>query len=48
MEKVDYAAVITISAPSCQEDLYNAVIRRYPALQPIRLRAEAEMRVRFR
>lgn len=46
-ERTDYAAVVTITAPTCTEDLYNAVMRRYPALQPIRLRSEAELRVRI-
>jgi hypothetical protein len=46
-ELTDYAAVVTIAAPNSTEDLYNAVIRRYPALQPIRLRSEAQLRVRI-
>lgn len=46
-ERTDYAAVVTISAPRCSEDLYNAVVRRYPALQQIRLRSEAELRIRI-
>ncbi len=46
-ERTDYAAVITISAPAFDGDLYDAVLRRYTALQQIRLRSEAELRVRI-
>jgi len=45
--RLDYAAIVTISAPKCADDLYSAVLRRYPVLQPIRLRTEAELRVRI-
>lgn len=46
-ELLDYAAVVTISAPKFNGDLYDLVIRRFTALQPIRLRTEAELRVRI-
>lgn len=45
--RLEYAAVVTISAPKFSGDLYDAVIRRYSALQPVRLRTEAELRVRI-
>jgi hypothetical protein len=41
-----YAAVITISAPKIKMDLHNEIVRRFPVLQPIRIRTEAEIRVR--
>lgn len=43
--RFDYAAVVTISAPKFQGDLFAEVVKRYPVLQPIRLRTEAEIRV---
>lgn len=45
--RMDYAAVVTISAPRYRGDLYDAVLRRYTALQPIRVRTQAELRVRI-
>jgi len=45
--RMDYAAVVTISAPKCSSDLYDAVLRRFTALQPIRMRTEAEIRVQI-
>jgi len=47
MGRLDYAAVVTISAPKFTGDLYNAVLTRFAALQPIRVRAEAELRVQI-
>lgn len=44
-KRLDFAAAITISAPSYKGDLYNAILRSHPALQPVRLRAESELRV---
>jgi hypothetical protein len=41
-----YAAVVTISAPKFSGDLHNEIVRRFPVLQPIRVRSEAEIRVR--
>lgn len=40
-----YAAVVTISAPKFPSDLHNEIVRRYPVLQPIRVKTEAEIRV---
>ena len=45
--RLDYAAAVTISVSKPSGDLYDAVLRRYTALQPIRLRTEAELRVRI-
>jgi hypothetical protein len=45
--RLEYAAVVTISAPKFSGDLYDAVIRRFSALQPVRLRTEAELRVQI-
>jgi hypothetical protein len=45
--RLEYAAVVTLSAPNYSGDLYGAVIRRYPALQPVRVRTEAEVRVQI-
>ena len=45
--RVDYAAIVTISAPKSSGDLYDAVLRRFTALQPIRLRAQNELRVQI-
>ena len=43
--RVDYAVLVTIK-PNRDIDLYSAILQRYPALQPIRLRTEAELRIR--
>lgn len=45
--RLEYAAIVTISAPKFTGDLYEAVIRRFSALQPVRLRTEAELRVQI-
>jgi hypothetical protein len=45
--RLDYAAVVTISAPKFNGDLYDAVLRRFTALQPVRLRTEAELRIQI-
>lgn len=42
---IQYAAVVTISSKKYSGDLYDAVVRRFTALQPIRLRTETEIRV---
>jgi hypothetical protein len=47
VNRFDYAAVVTISAPKFEGDLFSEVVTRYPVLQPIRLRTEAEIRVRI-
>ena len=46
-ERLDYAAVVTISAQKFSGDLYTEILRRYPALQQVRLRTETELRVRI-
>lgn len=43
---VDYAAVLSMKATD-EVDLYQAILQRNPALQPVRLRAETELRVRI-
>jgi hypothetical protein len=45
--RIEYAAVVTISAPKYGGDLYDAVLRRFTALQPIRIRTEAELRIQI-
>jgi hypothetical protein len=45
--RLAYAAVVTISASKYSGDLQDAVLRRFTALQPIRLRAETEIRVQI-
>jgi hypothetical protein len=45
--RLDFAAVVTISAPKFSGDLYNEVLRRFTALQPVRLRTETELRVQI-
>jgi hypothetical protein len=45
--RFDYAAIVTIHAPKFEGDLYDAVLRHYPVLQPIRLRTESEIRVQI-
>lgn len=45
--RLEYAAIVTISAPKFSGDLYDAVIRRFTALQPVRVRTEAELRVQI-
>lgn len=46
-ERFDYAAVVTISAPRYTGDLYAAVLAQFHALQPIRVRSEAELRIKI-
>jgi hypothetical protein len=46
-ERFDYAAIVTISAPRYSGDLYNTVLHQFHALQPIRLRTEAELRIKI-
>jgi hypothetical protein len=45
--RFDYATIMTICAPKFTGDLYDLVLRRFTALQPIRLRTETELRVRI-
>lgn len=44
---VDFAAVVTIEAKGYNGDLYDAILRTYVNLQPARIRAENEIRVRL-
>jgi hypothetical protein len=46
-DRFEYVAVVTVRAPKFDGDLYDLVRSRYPALVPIRLRTEAEIRVRI-
>ncbi len=46
-ERFDYVAVVTVCAPKFEGDLYDRIRSQYPALIPIRLRTEAEIRVRI-
>ena len=43
--RLDFAAVVSIHAPKFGGDLHDIILRKYPALQPVRLRAETELRV---
>jgi len=47
MGNLDYVAIMTIEATKFSGDLYTEVVRRYPVLQPVRLRTEAELRIRI-
>lgn len=44
-ERFDYVAIVTLRAESFVGDLYSEIRQRYPALSPIRVRTEAEIRV---
>jgi hypothetical protein len=46
-ERFEYAAHVTVEAPKFDGDLYTEIRQRYPALAPIRLRTEAEIRVQI-
>jgi hypothetical protein len=46
-ERLEFATIVTIEAPKFTGDLYTEIRRRYPALAPIRLRTEAEIRVQI-
>jgi Subtilase family len=47
VNRFDYAATVTICAPKFQGDLFSEIVTRYPVLQPIRVRTEAEIRVKI-
>jgi hypothetical protein len=47
VDRFPYAAVVTISASGFAGDLHNEIVRRFPVLQPIRIRTESEIRVRI-
>ncbi|HEY4311871.1 MAG TPA: S8 family peptidase [Pirellulales bacterium] len=46
-DRFDYAVVVTLRAEKFGGDLYGEIRKRYPALSPIRLRTEAEIRVQI-
>lgn len=46
-ERFDYVVVVTLRASSYSGDLYSDIRARFPALSPIRLRTEAEIRVQI-
>lgn len=46
-DRFDYVVVVTIRAESFKGDLYTEIRNRFPALAPIRLRTEAEIRVQI-
>jgi hypothetical protein len=46
VNRFPYAAVVTISAPKFTADLHNEIVRKYPVLQPIRIKTQAEIRIR--
>jgi hypothetical protein len=45
--RFDYVVVVTLRAESFTGDLYAEIRHRYPALAPIRVRTEAEIRVQI-
>ncbi|BBO34172.1 S8 family peptidase [Lacipirellula parvula] len=45
--RFDYAVVLTITAEKFKGDLYAEIRHKYPALAPIRVRTEAEIRVQI-
>ena len=46
-QRFDYVVVVTLKAAGFDGDLYTEIRNRYPALSPIRLRTEAEIRVQI-
>ena len=46
-ERFDYVFVVTMRASSFDGDLYSDIRTRFPALSPIRMRTEAEIRVQI-
>lgn len=47
VDRFEYVTIVTVAAPKFDGDLYTLVRTRFPALVPIRLRSEAEIRVRI-
>jgi len=47
VERFDYMVVVTMRASSYVGDLYSDIRSRFPALSPIRMRTEAEIRVQI-
>lgn len=46
-ERFDYVVAVTLRAEKFTGDLYSKIRQQYPALAPIRLRTEAEIRVQI-
>jgi hypothetical protein len=46
-DRFDYVVIVTLRADKFDGDLYAEVRNEYPALAPIRLRTEAEIRVQI-
>jgi hypothetical protein len=46
-ERFEYVALVTLRASKFEGDLYAEIRKQYPALAPIRLRTEAEIRVQI-
>lgn len=46
-ERFDYVVVVTLRATGYEGDLYTDIRSRFPALSPIRVRTEAEIRVQI-
>lgn len=46
-ERFDYVVVVTLRAEKFTGDLYSTIRQRFPALSPIRLKTEAEIRVQI-
>ncbi len=46
-DRFDYAVIVTVRAPKYNGDLYTDVRSQFPALAPIRVRTEAEIRVQI-
>lgn len=47
VNRFPYAAAVTISAPRFEGDLHAEIVRRFPVLQPIRIRSEAEIQIKL-
>lgn len=47
LDRFDYVVIVTIRSKNYSGDLYTEIRNRFPALAPIRLRTEAEIRVRI-
>ncbi|WP_081887815.1 S8 family peptidase [Verrucomicrobium sp. BvORR034] len=45
--RLEFAAAVSITVPEFQGDLYDTILRTNPALQPVRLRSEAELRIQI-
>ena len=46
-DRFDYAVVVTVSVRNYHGDLYTDIRTKFPALAPIRVRTEAEIRVQI-